>query len=301
MNDSPISELPAGTKVLIFTCDEFGECHSSNAAIVEAMEKGLGIRKYAVGATIMMPAPWVPEAIDYALSHPKADVGVHLMIGDIHKPMKCRPLCDKREVPGLYSPEGYSWGSSAQAWEHSNEKEVYKECRAQIEMALGLGVDVTHIDGHGGFQGGNYAAYSRVCGALAEEFRLPLRMQPRWRYQEKGAEGFRDQVLSRGVIVCDDDTGGSRLRKSPGESFKEFYLRRLRELSPGLTDLYVHPSVDSSELRALLGSRAQGRVEQYHLLVHDQDFSEAVREAEVCIVNWRDVRELGRSGSSWHL
>lgn len=285
---------PAGTKLLVINCDEFGECHASNMGIIEAMEKGLGVRKYAVGASVQMPSPWAAEAVNYARAHPEADVGVHLTINSSFSVMMWRPLCSKKDVPGLYNPEGYFWRNGNEAWMHSNEKEIYKECRAQIEMALGLGLDVTHIDGHDGFQGANYAGYCNVCGTLAEEFRLPLRMQPRWKYEKKGAERFRDEVLKRGIIVCDDDTGGSRLKKPEGETFKEFYARRLCELSPGLTDLYIHPSIDSEELRSLGSRTAQSRSEQYQTIVHDPDIQRLVRQPEIRIVNWRDIRDLQR-------
>ena len=298
---SDIPGFPAGTTAVIITCDDFGECHATNAAIIESMEKGLGIGEYAVGATLQMPAPWAPEAVAYGLSHPEADIGVHLTIecGYGYERMKFRPLCDRSDVPGLYNPDGFFWKSGGEAWAHSNEEEVYRECRAQIEAALAAGLDVTHIDGHGGFQS-NYAGYCRVCGALAEEYRLPLRMQPVWRYERAGAMSYRDQVKRRGILACDDDASlGSKKRE---ESFKAFYLRRLSELTPGLTDLYIHPGLPSEELRALDRTKAQQKAEQYDLLVHDRDFGEAVREAvgknRIRLVNWREIRERQRERMS---
>jgi len=296
--ESPVKALgfPAGTKVLMITCDEFGELHASNMGVIEAMEDGLGIRKYAVGATMQMPSPWVPEAIAYARSHPEADIGVHLVIENCYLNMKWKPICSKAEVPGLYSPEGYFWDSAKEAWAHSNEKEIYKECRAQIEMALRLGMDVTHLDGHMDFQWANRAGYCRVVGELAQEFRLPFRQQSRRRYEESRAEKLRDEVLSRGIISPDEDTEG--ILKKPNESWKEFYLRRLREFSPGLIDIYIHPALDSEEIRGLQHKnpkKAESRVEQYQLLVHDPDFREAMKRPDIRIVGWRDIRNLQRN------
>lgn len=275
----------------IFTCDEFGESHSANVAVIEAMEQGLGER-YPVGATLQMPAPWAPEAARYAATHPDADVGVHLTIECRYRTMGFRPVCGRTEAPGLCAPDGYMWETSAGAWEHSSEDEIHRECKAQIEAALSFGVDVSHLDGHGGLQGADLAGYARVCGALAKEYRLPLRMQPRRRYEAQGAAGAWEAVRALGILTCDDDTNLG-LRQG-GESYTDFYLRRLAGLSPGLTDLYVHPCVDSAELRALQPARADERIEQYNLLVHDAAFTEALSRSGVRVITWRSVRERQR-------
>ncbi len=276
---------------VIFTCDEFGESHSANAAIIEALERGFAGR-YPVGATLQMPAPWAPGAARYAAARPDADVGVHLTIECRYRTMGTRPLCGRDEVPGLYAQDGYMWETAALAWEHSSEDEIYRECKAQVEAALSLGVDVSHLDGHGGFQGANIAGYARVCGGLAEEYELPLRMQPRERYRAQGAANEWDAVRAKGIMTCDGDTNlGSR---KPREPYRDFYLRRLRELPAGLTDLYIHPCVDSAELRALQPARADERIEQYNLLVHDAGFTEALADSGVHVTTWKAVREAQR-------
>jgi len=74
---------------------------------------------------------------------------------------------------------------------------------------------------------------------------------------------------------------------------------RLAGLSPGLTDLYIHPCVDSAELRALQPARADERIEQYNLLVHNAGFTEALSRSGVRVITWRSVRErqCGRSAA----
>ncbi len=287
---------PPGTRLVTFTCDEFGESHASTAAVIEAMEAGLGIRPYAVGATVQMPGAWVPQVVQYAVAHPQADIGVHLTIESGLAPMKMRPLCSRREVPGLYSPQGFLWDTARDAWAHASEDEIYTEARTQLEAALGAGLDVTHLDGHGNFQGANPAGYCRIAGRLAAEFRLPLRIAPRWRYERQGLTAHRDGVLARGVIACDDDTNqGMRPRT---EQWKTYYLRRLAATPPGLTDYYIHPSLDTAELRGLLGEApAASRVEQYQLLLHDGDFRTAIQHAAqngLRFISWREVRDFQR-------
>jgi hypothetical protein len=187
------------------------------------------------------------------------------------------------------------WASAALAWQHSPEDQIYRECRAQIEAALELGVDVSHLDGHGGFQGSNPAGYARVCGGLAEEFALPVRLQARSRYEQVGAAAEWDRIRAKGIHTSDrcEDLG---YRKAD-ESYKQFYLRRLQELPAGLTDVYAHPCADSQELRALQPERAEGRIEQRDLLLYVRELPEALAEVNVQLCSWRAIRELQRSGS----
>src|SRR6266542_6545004 len=197
---------PAGSRLVMYTCDEFGETQASNAGVIAAMEAGLGIRPYTVGATVQMPGAWVPQALAYAREHPQADIGVHLTVETHFPAMKMRPLCSRREVPGLYSPQGYFWGTAQEAWAHASEDEMYRELRTQIETALGAGLDVTHLDGHGSFPLVNPAGYCRIVGQLAGEFRLPMRNDPRPRYERLGLTEHRDALRDRGIVMCDDDT-----------------------------------------------------------------------------------------------
>ena len=288
---SEMSQL-ACDRLLIFTCDEFGELASANRAVIDAIERG-AVAGIPVGATIQMPAPAASEAAAYAAAHPSADIGVHLTIESGRGAMKFRPVCAPKRVPGLCAPDGSMWQNAAFAWEHASEEEVCRECRAQVEAALSLGVDVTHLDGHGGFQGGNPAGYVRVCGRLAEEFDLPLRVRARDWYADAGAADEWDGVRARGVLTSDGcrDLG---IREAGG-SCADLYRRLLRDLPPGLTDVYAHPCVDSDELQALQPERAAMRVEQYDLLLNVRHLNEALAETGVRMTTWREIRDRQRA------
>lgn len=284
---------PADETYLIITCDEFGELQSANRAVTEVIERGAAAG-VPIGATVQMPAPWAFEAAAYAASHPSVDVGVHLTIESRRGPMRFRPICGRSEAPGLCAPDGYMWESAALTWEHATEEEVYRECKAQVEAALALGVGVTHLDGHGGFQGAGPAGYARVCGRLAEEFDLPLRVRARQWYADAGAGEGWDNVRARGTLTSDScrDLGV----REAGESYADFYRRLLRDLPPGLTDIYAHPCVESEELRALQPERAAMRVEQYDLLLNVRWLTEALAETGVRMTSWREIRERQRAG-----
>ena len=240
-----------------------------------------------------MPAPSAGDAAAYTAAHPSADVGVHLTIESGRGTMKFRPLAPAEQVRSLCGPDGCLWPTAAMAWQHAGEEEVYCECRAQIEAALALGVDVTHLDGHGGFQGGNPAGYLHVCGRLAGEFGLPLRVRAKDWYASVGAEQEWDAVRERDVLTSDGcwDLGV----RDTGESYRDFYHRLLRRLPPGLTDVYAHPCQGSEELLTLQPERAATRIEQWKLLRNVRYLSEAL-SGGVRTTTWREIRDRQRAG-----
>ena len=278
------------SRLIIIVGDELGECHAANVGIMKAFEAGL-----MTSASLMMPCPWVMEAVEYVRSHPGIAVGVHLTLSGPARggKMRWRPLCSRSEAPGLYAPDGYMWPTGNEMWKHASPAEVKKECCAQIEKALALGIDVTHLDGHDGVYS-DLSKFGPVYGELAEEFGLPLRMPSQERLEAWGHPKLRAQISQKGVLMSDDWIG---VRK-PDEGLKEFYLRRLQELAAGgFTDIWTHPAVECDELKACAGDWWKDRVEDLRLFTEDRDIRRAIEAEPIVHVAWREIRDLQRSGS----
>src|SRR5437016_5327522 len=170
----------ADARVLIITADEFGECHASNMGVIQCWEAGL-----LKSITWQAPGPWAPEAAEYVRSRSGMDVGVHLTLtrGSVTG-MAYRPLLPPTDVPGLYTPEGYMWPNGVEAWKHCTADEVKREARAQIQHAIRMGIDPTHLDPHDGIfnfprgtsPGNHLGEFAKLYGELAKEFALPVRL-----------------------------------------------------------------------------------------------------------------------------
>ena len=129
-----------------------------------------------------------------------------------------------------------------------------KECRAQIERAIFWGFDVSHLDSHMGTLQLRPDFFD-VYLELAVDFGLPLRMA--------GASGERAIGFpfrrARG-------RGGRRvprpLRVHARRLAAGAIERALFDLRPGVTEVYVHPAVDTDELR-VVAPRLGARVEDH--------------------------------------
>ena len=132
-----------GERVLILNADDVGSSHASNLATFECLERGS-----LTSASLLVPAPWFPEAAAHARSHPDVDFGIHLTLTCEYTGYRWRALADRATSPGLYDDEGCLWHTMNEAIEHVSVEEAERELRAQIDTALAAGIDVTHIDTH---------------------------------------------------------------------------------------------------------------------------------------------------------
>jgi hypothetical protein len=71
--------------------------------------------------------------------------------------------------------------------------------------------------------------------------------------------------------------------------------RLLFELERGVTEVCLHPAVDSDELRAACTDWA-GRVEDHAYLCRDPSLRDLVARAGATLISWRDLRDLQRAG-----
>jgi predicted glycoside hydrolase/deacetylase ChbG (UPF0249 family) len=275
----------ATDKILIVNCDDVGNSHASNAAVMDAMENGGLI----TSATIMVPCPWVPEIFAYAKAHPEKDFGLHLTHTAEWKGYKWGPVASKSEVPGLVDPQGYLWPDIMSVYGKSTPEQAYLEAKAQIKKALDAGIDVTHLDSHMGALQYN-DNYFQVYRRLANEFNLPIRMGSQELLAANGGAHQRGQLDADGVIYPDYlITGGP----PKGESITVYWKRMLNELKPGVTELYIHASVAGEEIQHITNSW-QTRAEEYRLFTSDAEVRKILETQGIKRIGFRVLRDLQR-------
>jgi hypothetical protein len=272
-------------KILIVNGDDVGMCHAANEATVESLEKGL-----MTSATMMVPCPWFNEIAEYAKRNPQRDFGIHLCLTSEWKFYRWGPVAPRDQVPGLLDADGYLWRSVQEVYAHSKPEEALIEGRAQIKRALDAGVDVTHIDSHmGTFQ--YNPAYMDAYVQLAVEFDLPLRMASQATMEKNGAPTLRDKYAAKGLVFTDYFVHEELPQEKNG--VKQFWAGILKNLKPGVTELYIHASKPTEELRAITGSW-KTRGEQYETFTHDAEIRQIVKDEKIILIGYRPLRELQR-------
>ena len=170
-----LSASIAGAQEIAFRIDDMGALHSVNVASIDVYQNGL-----ATSVEVLTVGAWFPEAVKMLKENPGLDVGVHLAITSEWENVKWRPLTD---CPSLVDENGYFFpmmgpnpaypGQSVmENVDKFDIKEIEKEFRAQIELALKNIPNVTHISGHMMSTAINKEV-AEMVKRLSEEYGLP--------------------------------------------------------------------------------------------------------------------------------
>ena len=277
-------------RLLIINNNDAGMCHSANLATIEGMEKGL-----ITTSTIMAPCPWVSEIAEYAKDHPEKDFGVHLTHTSEWKYYRWGSVAPKDQVMGLIDEQGYLHRGIQAVYENATPEEALIEGRAQIQKLIEAGVPLTHIDSHMGTVQINLE-YFKVYIQLAAEFNLPMRMASYQTMERYGAGNgkMRDELKAKGFVFTDyyiyDEVSGGEYGKA---NTKEFWTNMIKNLKPGITELFVHATVLTDESRSITGS-AQKRAEEYQCFVLDPDIRQLLKDEGIILIGYRPLMELQR-------
>ena len=265
----------ADTRLLILNADDLGYCHAANEGIYRSLRDGL-----ATSASLMVPCPWARGA---ASAYRGDDVGVHLTVNAELDRVRWGPIT---HAPSLLDGDGGFPRTVGDTWDHADLDELRRECRAQVERAILWGFDVSHLDAHLGSLPARPEFFD-VYVDLAVEFGLPIRLPGQ---DDLNTVGFpcRELASEAGVIVPDD------LLPLRGVGARQALLQALPRLRPGVTEVRLHPAVDSPELRAMTPDWA-ARVDDHDLLVAGQELADAVAAAGAQLIGYRPLRDLMRT------
>ena len=265
---------PPDAKLLILNCADLGFCHASSEGVYDSLREGIG-----TSASLIVPAPWAREA---ASRFRGEDIGVRLTLNAEHDLYRWGPITN---APSLLDGDGGFPRTVGDVWDHADLDEVRRECRAQLERAVLWGFDISHLDAH------LDALVLRpeffdIYLELAVDFSLPLRLLSA---EAEPNVGFpvRQLAAEEGVLFAD------RFPTLPAMESRQAFLDLVATLEPGITELTLHPAIDTPELRAITSDWRQ-RVSDHVLLVADRGLDRLIAEAGVTLIGYRPLHDAMR-------
>jgi hypothetical protein len=265
---------PPDAKLLILNCADLGFCHASSVGVYDSLRVGIG-----TSASLIVPAPWAREA---ASRFRGEDIGVRLTLNAEHDLYRWGPITN---APSLLDGDGGFPRTVSDVWDHADLDEVRRECRAQLERAVLWGFDISHLDAH------LDALVLRpeffdIYLELAVDFGLPLRLLSA---EAEPNVGFpvRQLAAEEGVLFAD------RFPTLPAMGSRQAFLDLVATLEPGITELTLHPAIDTPELRAITSDWRQ-RVSDHVLLVADRGLDRLIAEAGVTLIGYRPLHDAMR-------
>lgn len=286
-------------KYLLVNADDFGMCHAANAAVFELFECGA-----LKSSTIMMPCPAAAEAVEFAKAHPEYGIGVHLTLTSEWREYRWKPLTMAKS---LIDEEGYMWHEAPDVQKHAKLKDMENEIRAQIELAQDMGFNPDHIDSHMetlyGFDTGRFSVLGmtiRTVGEYGYAYRLftdtakcvaPAGVPwPVWKMSKYITRRLSKKydVIMPDYLLFPDWT--KDLRDNGYEHYRDEILKLWTNIPDGVTETFVHPSVEDDQLKTIT-SLWHCRVWEYELL-KDPYVQNYLRDHGVTMISYGDLIKM---------
>jgi chitin disaccharide deacetylase len=274
---------PKDAKLLILHADDLGAAHSVDAASFDALDRGA-----ISSASIMMPTPWVTEVAAYARAHPSADLGLHLTLTSEWETYRWGSVSPADKIPSLLDSAGTFPNEEKLVAAKAKPVEVEREIRAQIDRALELGIHPTHLDSH---MGSLFTTPELIATyvKIAHDYRLPFLAVKGSALAAPQAGLTNRDILLDAVIIASPEV--------PRDQWKEFYLKSIAGLKPGLTEMIVHLGHDDSELQAVTVNHepygSAWRQRDYDV-VTSGEFKKALQDNHVILVTWKELGKLAQ-------
>jgi chitin disaccharide deacetylase len=270
-------------KLLIIQADDFGLCHSENAATIKILENHL-----VSSVSVMVPCAWFSEAMAYVLCRPDTDLGIHLTFNCEWLFYKWGPVAPLKHVKSLVDEHGYFLNNLDILVKQAKVEELEIEARAQIEKTLSYGVKVSHIDNH-----------TMILLRKLELLELYLKLQKDYKLPVLLSKNLLDDELQSCI-----DPGNYTLNNVYGISIEQYstigpenyYETVLKNFPPGLSLLAIHAAYDDLEMQ---GIAAFDRMEfGSKWRQHDYDFitgnrcRQIIEEESIQIISWKVIQNM---------
>jgi predicted glycoside hydrolase/deacetylase ChbG (UPF0249 family) len=287
-----MTERRAGPLIVLHV-DDVGMCHGANLAFLELSRAGR-----CDAGSVMVPCPWFLEMADWAAREPSLDLGVHLTLTAEKAYYRWRPLTSAGTASGLVDDDGYFWRSVAELRRNAHPEAVEAELRAQIDLALAAGIDVTHLDDHMGavFVPEFVGIYVR----LGRDYDLPV-LFPRAMSAYGPIHNLTDPLDDRlhASLAEELETDGALLADIVLETpwhrdipVEERYRDLFAKIDDGFTFVALHPNCPG-EIEAIEPETAAIRVEEYDMLAGPIG-ARLVETLPAKRIGMRDIRDRGR-------
>ncbi len=282
-------------KYLLVNADDFGMCKSANDAIFDLFESGR-----LKSSTIMMTCPAAKEAVQFSIDNPQYAIGVHLTTTSEWHEYRWKALTNG---PSLHDKDGYMWATGEDADRYGKYDEIEKEIRAQIDYAHELGMKPSHVDNHmGSLYGHLTGRFSllkmtlRVCGDYGYAFRMYTghdkrtcpRGTPYFAYQASTLLskkwGKQYNVIMPDFLLFPD---WDIMPIDSYENYKKRILEIWCDIPEGITETYVHPALETDELKSIVPLWQQ-RVWEYQLM-KDEETEKILNAHGVELISYRDI------------
>lgn len=281
--------LGRNERAIIVHADDIGMCQASVSAWMEMLDFGI-----VSSASVMVPCPWFSKVAALCRENPSVDMGVHLTLTSEWRAYRWGPISTRDLACGLIDDDGCFFREPQEFLRRASAGAAVAEMRAQIDLAIRSGIDVTHLDSH--MFASIYPELLPAYIEMALDHELPCLAWkpegPSFHFTQEDADEISAIVSAyeNRNLTAIDHTFAIHY-DNPENALAEI-KRGIDSLKPGLTHYLIHPAKDTPELRAMC-AHWRHRVADYEAFCNPE-ILQYIKESGVHLVGYRALREAQR-------
>lgn len=270
-------------KLLIIQADDFGLCHSENAATIKILENHL-----VSSVSVMVPCAWFSEAMAYVLCRPDTDLGIYLTFNCEWLFYKWGSVAPLKDVKSMVDDHGYFINNLDVLVKQAKVEELEIKARAQIEKILNYGVKVSHIDNH-----------TMLLLRKPELLELYIKLGKEYKLPVLLSKNLLGNELQSSVSPDDctlDNVYGISIEQYSTIGPENYYESVLKNLPAGVSLLTIHATYDNLEMQ---GNAAFDRMEfgskwrqQDYDFITSRRCRQIIEDENIQLNSWKAIKNI---------
>jgi len=287
-------------RYLIINADDYGVCTETNKAVEQIFNEGT-----ISAATIMTPCPGAEDAVERAKKNPKFSMGLHITTTAEWKKEwgQWGPVAPAEQVKSLTDENGNFRTNVPDFLKQAKAEEVVVEMEAQYRFLADRGILPTHADSHmGSVYGLSGTSFMKETLEFCAKYKLPFRFP---KSLENVKQIARMEMLPDALVKAHEQIVGSAealgiklidylftntvpfSELTSYEKLKEIYFYIISNLPEGVSEVFLHPSLESSPM----GKNNPvwfARVWEYKLLL-DDDLKHHLEKEGIKLITYPEI------------
>ena len=287
-------------RYLIINADDFGVCSETNKAVEQIFNEGT-----ISSTTIMTPCPGAEDAVKRVKANPRISMGLHITTNAewTREWGQWKPIAPPEKVRSLTDENGYFRSNVAEFAANAIAEEVITEIEAQYRFLIDRGITPTHADSHmGSVYGLGGQSFLKETLEFCAKYKLPFRFPKNIENVKRIARidpipneliQMHQQAIAYasalGVKLIDNlFTSTVPFEELTGyEKLKEIYLYIISNLPEGVSEIFLHPSLESSPIGAG-NPKWPARVWEYKFLL-DDDLKLHLEKEGISLITYPEI------------
>ena len=266
-------------KLLLIHADDLGLSKSVNETSLESL-----LNNTVSSASVIMNAKKVQEVADFSNNNPEIDLGVHLTVTSEWKIHKWGGILPKNDIQSLLNSQNNFYWNKRKFTKYQKLDQLYNELQAQVDLAISMGMNVSHIDSHEGalfFDPDVFKTYLKIAEDNNLLAFVPIQASVHFNDnfpKPKNAIIFDQFFMAEAGIKIDE--------------MEEYYLNILDKLEPGLSQIIVHFGKDNDNMKKITVDKidygSKWRETDYKVF-NSEKFLSSLKKNNIKVINYQDL------------